>query len=150
MALVPMIGTRPLSAFLRGLQGFLAGQASTQVQRRLQRSTLAIVKGAMKEEQVFYAQADGVELAAKLVESVRPQAPADQGAYVLGAEIHGHGGSAVEREALETDRAHLVADHTAPFLGAFDERWSLAQGEQFLAVGAIRFARDSVPAAFGP
>ena len=109
----------------------------------------AVVKGGVKEKKVAHAQVHGVELAAKLIEGVRVQAAAKQAAEMLRTQVNCHRCRAWEREGVKTHGPGLIANGAAVSLRGFDERIDLSLGEQFLAVRAVSFAGNAVPAALG-
>jgi hypothetical protein len=50
---------------------------------------------------------------------------------------------------VEADRAHLVTDGAALFLGSLNEGWAFADGEEFLTVGTVGLGGNSIPVALG-
>jgi len=112
----------------------------------LKGSAVVVIEGFVEEEDVFGGDADGLELAMKLVVGVWTEAAAEQGAEVLAAQVHLDGSLGVKRQRGIADRATAATHRTdSPFVGPFHQRRSLAEGEHLLAIRAVALAGDPVP-----
>src|SRR5437870_5137068 len=83
------------------------------------------------------------------MESARSEAPAQNGAQVLGAEIDFQGCVGLQREGQEADATQPPAGGTGLLFGRFAQRRGRAEDQLLLAFRAVGLAGNPVPIALG-
>ena len=106
-----------------------------------------VVKRIVQQKDIARLQVDERKLPAELLERMGPEAAGDESAEVFAAEVDFDGAFEMERIGEITHGAEMITDGAATLVDAFDDRFGLACGEQFEAMGTARFSADAIPVA---
>ena len=87
--------------------------------RGLDGAAFGVVKCFVEEKDVGDCQIKIGELAAQLLEGMRPEMPANQGAQVFGAQIHFDGTAAAQWKRQKSHRPLMMAHGATPLVGLF-------------------------------
>jgi hypothetical protein len=118
-----------------------------QLAHWLQGPAECIVEDFVEEENLFDGEAKFFELALQALESLGTEPAAEQGAEMVGTQVHFNHAIGMQRERTEGNRAESFTNGARNALRADHQGSPFAQSQRLFTIGAKRQIHDPVPLA---